>query len=227
LPNAVVLHGEGILNDRFEPSPAECSLIKLGGSLLTMPGLRQRLAANLRSLAKFPIVVVGGGGLADVIRDWDRIHRLPVADSDHLATRTLSISADLLQCLLPGSEFVQDFHRAAAVLSEGRVPIVDVPRALADSLMPKLPQGWEVTSDSMAAAIATVWRLGELILVKSTPCPAPDSCENAAAKGLVDRYFPHAVARRIPVRWCDGTHQTWRAETWLGGDDLTSNGILH
>ena len=214
------------LRNRSAPSPEECSLIKLGGSLLTMPGLRERLVANLQILAKYAIVVVGGGGLADVVREWDRIHRLSTADSDRLATQTLSISAEFTRCLLPESGLVDDFHHAVALLSEGRVPIVDVPRILTHSGIPKLPQSWEVTSDSMAATIAASWSLRELILVKSASCPAGESCENAASGGLVDQYFPLAVAEPLRVLWCDGRQETWRAETWLSGDDPAGEGIL-
>lgn len=211
------------MTSRLHP-PEECTLVKLGGSLLTMPGLRRRLLSNLRTLARYPIVVVGGGGLADVVRKWDQIHQLSSFDSDELARRTLSITADLTRRLLPGSGLVTRFHDAVELLHAGGVPIVDLPAALASSDIHNLPQGWEVTSDSISAAIARSWGLRELILVKSIACPSGDSCENAAAAGLVDDFFPQA-AQQLCVRWCDRNQDVWRAETWLNGEECATNMI--
>ncbi|MBW3540464.1 MAG: hypothetical protein KY476_09345 [Planctomycetes bacterium] len=48
---------------------------KLGGSLLTLPGFEQRLERLLASRPEDerPLVVVGGGAAADVVREWDRL----------------------------------------------------------------------------------------------------------------------------------------------------------
>lgn len=208
------------------PSPIACSLIKLGGSLLTLPRLRERLMTGLPRLAQNPILLVGGGGLADVVREWDRLHNLPAAYSDELARKTLSITAEFVRRLLPGSEIVGCFREAALVLASGGWPLIDVSAALADPLVAGLPKSWDVTSDSMAAVIATGWRLGELILVKSTACPLGTSCENAAIKGLVDQWFPEVVDQSQRVRWCDGRYEPWRGVDWLGGEGHQDKGIL-
>ncbi len=200
------------------PPPDPCSLIKLGGSLLTSPGLRERLPANLRRLSANPILLVGGGGLADIVRQWDAVHGLSTVDSDTLATMTLSISAEFVQSLVPGAAIVNSYDDAAQILRAGGIPIVDVHSTLTAPSVEALPQGWHVTSDSMAAVIARAWGLRELVLVKSTSCPAGRTIEQVVAEGLVDAYFPNAVRGGLPIQWCDGRRDVWQAETWLGVD---------
>jgi aspartokinase-like uncharacterized kinase len=89
-----------------------------------------------------------------------------------------------------------------------------------------LPASWDVTSDSISAVLARRWELGELILVKSAACPIGRSAAEAAAEGLVDRYFPHALDAALRVRWCNGREAVWRTEAWLGGDEPCGDGIL-
>lgn len=200
------------------PVSSECSLIKVGGSLLTSPDLRQRLAFDLKHLAPHTILMVGGGSLADVVRDWDRIHHLHLDGADSLATMTLRITAALLQQLVPRGKLVTSFAAASEELRNDGVPIIELPAALADPSVEALPKGWEVTSDSMAAVIAIGWKLKELILVKSVDAPHGVSCRSASEQGLVDAYFPKAVRGRIAVRWCNGRLQNWSASSWLSRD---------
>jgi aspartokinase-like uncharacterized kinase len=207
------------------PSPDSCSLIKLGGSLLDLPGLAGRLNKNLHRLSEFPILLVGGGGAADVVRQWDAVHRLTTSDSHELATMTLSLTAEFVSRLIPDAEIVADFRQAASVLAEQHIPIVDVPSALADAAV-SLPQGWHVTSDSMAAVLARAWGLRELILIKSVECPRNATCEQAAEKGLVDGWFPQAVDKKLVVRWCHGRRAICDADVWLGVDRETRADML-
>ncbi len=196
------------------PTPEVCSLVKLGGSLLALPGLRERLTTQLERLTTLPIVLVGGGGMADVVREWDDVHQLSTLDSDELARRTMSVTAEFITKLLPNAHLVATIDAAIDVLREGGRPIIDVPTVLTDPVFDELPRGWHVTSDSIAAAIAIAWGMQDLILLKSAPSPVGMSYDQAAERGLVDRYLPQAVQGRIPVRWCDGRAETWRADSW-------------
>lgn len=200
------------------PIAHDCSLVKLGGSLLEIPELQERLTTQLQRVARWPILLVGGGRMADVVRQWDEVHHLSALDSDELARQTLIVTAEFITRLLPNAHLVENVHAAIDVLREGGWPVVDAPSVLNNSVFERLPRGWHVTSDSIAAAIAVTWSLRELILVKSVPFPTGKSCEQAAETGLVDRYFPQAVRGQIPVRWCNGSAETWQADSWLTRD---------
>jgi aspartokinase-like uncharacterized kinase len=63
--------------------------------------------------------------------------------------------------------------------------------ACEDELRPgALPHTWSVTTDSIAARAAVVFRAERLVLLKSTDIPPGTSWESAAANGWVDAHFP-------------------------------------
>jgi hypothetical protein len=64
-----------------------------------------------------------------------------------------------------------------------------------------LPVGWQVTSDSIAAAVATANR-ADLLLAKRVPPPGPASdLESLAAAGWVDEHFPTAARGLGGIGW--------------------------
>ena len=67
--------------------------------------------------------------------------------------------------------------------------IVEIDEESIDSL----PRRWRVTSDSIAARMARVFRARELVLLKSVTFPERISMSEAAELGLVDEYFPTAA----------------------------------
>jgi 5-(aminomethyl)-3-furanmethanol phosphate kinase len=77
-----------------------------------------------------------------------------------------------------------------------------------------LVQGWDVTSDTIAAWLAEALGASGLLLVKS--CELPDGCDDPAllaAAGIVDRALPVFLSRtRLGLqvvhkdRWSDLAH---------------------
>ena len=66
---------------------------------------------------------------------------------------------------------------------------------LEDEYRPEhLPHRWDVTSDSLAVRAACLLKANELILLKSTSWEGND-WHKAADAGIVDAYFPEAVAQ--------------------------------
>jgi aspartokinase-like uncharacterized kinase len=175
-------------------------VIKVGGSLLDWPGLPGRLSAYLEGRrADRPVLIVGGGRAADVVRDLDRIHGLGEGRSHDLALRALDLTAHLLAALLPMLVVVDDPSLFEARWDARRVPLLAPRRFLetadATSADP-LPHSWHVTTDSIAARVAVLLDARELVLLKSVAFPAGTTRAEAARLGLVDPAFPD-VARPL------------------------------
>jgi aspartokinase-like uncharacterized kinase len=176
-------------------------IAKVGGSLYGLPDLGPRLRAWLRSRGAARVVLVPGGGTAaNAIRDYDRVHRLGEEASHWLALRMLAVNAHFLAALLPGAEVVTG-PRTSAPLA-----IVDMYAfARADDAEPdRLPHAWAVTSDSLAVRVAEVAKAPALILLKSVDWQG-DDWPAAAAAGVVDAFFPQALAgvAGLQVRVCN------------------------
>jgi 5-(aminomethyl)-3-furanmethanol phosphate kinase len=187
-------------------SPAR--MIKLGGSLLEraewIDDFRRWLA---RQPAMPSVLIVGGGKLADAIRQWDRVHHLDASDAHWLAIGTMSLTAQLAWQLLPEAEWTDDWSRAAEFIADPAqsLLIFDPTRFLqsveSSAAGEPLPHGWEVTSDSIAARIAGLLNCRELVLLKSS-LPAGDATtlERLAEVHYVDRRFPQFAAPLPLVR---------------------------
>jgi 5-(aminomethyl)-3-furanmethanol phosphate kinase len=154
-------------------------VIKLGGSLLDWPdwaGQFHRWLAAQSPAAN--VLVVGGGAIVDALRELDRASPLSAETAHWLAVRAMNLTAAVAAELLgdvPGLEVLdvesflrEDQHNADA-----------------------LPCGWHVTSDSIAARVATARKAGELVLLKSA-LPAD--------RDYVDAHFPIAAGNQ-PVRF--------------------------
>ena len=77
---------------------------------------------------------------------------------------------------------------------------------------PSLPHAWSVTSDSIAARLASALEACELVLMKSRDAVVGLTAEEAAQAGLVDEFFPVAAAGLPALRWvnlrsADGNEQ--------------------
>ncbi|HEX4143947.1 MAG TPA: hypothetical protein VHY91_10465 [Pirellulales bacterium] len=169
-------------------------VVKLGGSLLDLPGVADRLRTWLVGQPPaVTLLVVGGGRLADAIRQAQRLHAFDDSAAHRLCLDVMGITATMACELLPDSTLVRrpdEIDRAAP----GRLQVVDVREFLAAAPEP-LPETWQVTSDSIAAHLAALLRADELVLLKSAlpPLDASASPDSLAADGIVDDYFPYAV----------------------------------
>lgn len=166
-------------------------VVKVGGSLYDLPDLADRLRRILDERGKPDwLLVPGGGPTADVVRAFDRDHRLGPLRSHWLALRACQLNAHLLVDLLPETVLVVDpsTHHGAGVLD----PFAFV--ALDEGRPGCLPHCWEATSDSVAARAAIIAK-SDLLLLKSISIPASMSWDEAAARGHVDPVFPALVRR--------------------------------
>ena len=154
--------------------------MKLGGSLIAHP---KHLAAVLEIASDAArrlrlVIVPGGGPFADAVRDVDRAFGLPDDVAHWMAVLGMDQCAHLVTAQLTGSVVVNDRDAIQRALGEGYVPVLAPSRWL--QAVDPLPHTWDVTSDSIAAWIATVTCAHRLLLVK-----AP----GAGPSDLVDPYF--------------------------------------
>ena len=180
-----------------ENLPIPESIIKLGGSLLGLPDLRSRLTNFLGDFSRSrSILICGGGGAVDQVRRWDGIYNLGEARSHWLALRALSITARVVEKAVPGLELVDSVEGLEPLWQAGKIPVFDPFQFIVEideESIDSLPRRWRVTSDSIAARMARVFRARELVLLKSVTFPERISMSEAAELGLVDEYFPTAA----------------------------------
>jgi 5-(aminomethyl)-3-furanmethanol phosphate kinase len=162
-------------------------VVKVGGSLYDLPDLSERLRRFLATLTGPVLVFPGGGITVDAIRELDRVHGLGDEASHWLALAACAVNGRMLATLL-GTPIVDAPTAGVAILDPYRF-------AVADEARPgRFPHRWDVTSDSMSARAAAVFGASELVLLKSVEWPR-SSWADASAAGVVDPYFPTAIAR--------------------------------
>ena len=156
-------------------------VVKVGGSLYDHPALGPALRAFVESLAPADVLLVPGGGpVADAVRELDRVHKVGEESAHWLALRALGVTAHFLRTLASGS----------------RLTVLDCfTFAQEDEARPgSLPHTWAVTTDSIAARAAVVYRAERLVLLKSVDIPPGTPWDVATANGWVDAYFPQIAA---------------------------------
>jgi aspartokinase-like uncharacterized kinase len=188
------------------------TVVKVGGGLGRAEGdaALRRLCGTLGDLGRrHPLLVVpGGAGFADAVRDADRRFGLRAASAHRMAILGMEQFGWLLSELIPGAMRCSDLARAreladrhAAVLLTAGLPLDE------------LPATWDVTSDSIAAWVADQVGAGRLVLVKALdglfadgePLVRLTVGELAALRpGAVDAYLPTALERASFETWVIG-----------------------
>lgn len=187
----------GVLRRAAERPPR--LVVKVGGSLLSRPGWPALLASLIGGLDRRPSrIVVGGGAIVDGLRTIDRAAPQPEELVHALAIDAMRLTARLVASAL-GLPLVP------GVDDGGGPAVLDVPAWIGRSpTATRLPAGWEVTSDTIAACAAAEHAAG-LLLVKSVPpppCPgAVDVLAALAAAGWVDGHFPAAATGIVEIGW--------------------------
>jgi aspartokinase-like uncharacterized kinase len=177
-------------------------VVKLGGSLLDdsqLPARYRRWLHTQRPARN--VLIVGGGRLVDALRQVERTHIVDPSLAHWLAIDCLGIHARLMAGLLSEAELVSEWNglrrRLLQMLTEGKsgTLVFDVTgfmRQIEPGLPgTRLPHGWHVTSDSIAARLAVALAAGELVLLKSAmPAESHQSAQALADVGYVDVFFP-------------------------------------
>jgi len=165
------------------------SVVKFGGSLLARPSWPDDVLTLARSADGPVTIVVGGGSIVDGLRRLDEACPMPADASHRLAIDAMRITARLVSDRTPWA--IVDSPPACGIA------ILDVAAWLARAAA--MPVGWHVTSDSIAAAVATA--TGATLLLAKSVEPPGDDLHGLAANGWVDPYFPDAAAGLQRIAW--------------------------
>ena len=176
------------------------TVVKVGGGLAREAGdhaLRALCEAIGEAGGRHRLLLVpGGGGFADAVRDCDRRFGLSDRAAHRMAILAMEQFAWLLSELIPGAV------RAATVDCAAPISVWLPASARVDE---RLPASWAVTSDSIAAWVAREAGAERLVLVKpvdglygqwpATGAPLERvGADELAGLGGVDAYFTQVLS---------------------------------
>jgi aspartokinase-like uncharacterized kinase len=186
------------------------TVVKIGGGLLADGGCLDAVLAAVATAGRGHrvLVVPGGGPFADAVREVDVRMKLSDATAHWMALLAMDQYAHLIASRLADSVLVTKRHEIGAAIDAParRIPVLAPYRWLREA--DPLPHEWSVTSDSIAAWVATRVDARRLVLVKPMGARVQlprgegargfaESAHQAAAIDLVDAYFPQALPAHV------------------------------
>jgi aspartokinase-like uncharacterized kinase len=140
------------------------TVVKVGGSLSQKPQALRALCVKLGELAKKHalVVVPGGAEFADCVRDLDKRFSLSSVTAHRMAILGMDQYGLLLSDLMPNCQ-VADSLEEAKNASVGRLVVFLPSRFMFEDNA--LENSWEVTSDSIAAHIASRLDAEKVLLI--------------------------------------------------------------
>lgn len=186
-------------------------VIKLGGSLLTMPNLKQKFQKWCRENPHpLTLVIVGGGPVVDAVRQVHLANALSEEFAHWVCIDLLQHTARIAHQALGNVELFETMDDLQQPFSGSRVnsttPIIAIVQVAIcfarDYPNMGLPESWDVTSDSLAAAFSDMYAAEELVVMKSSDAPNDESnLESLADVGFVDPYFANLAEGIDQVRF--------------------------
>ena len=176
-------------------------VVKVGGSLFDLPDLGKRLTKWLDSLPPARnIFLTGGGRQVDEIRRRHTVEPLDEHAAHWMCIAVMNDTARWLSEHWNPAVFVEDLSK----VSELQTPWILAPREWLQKVEPqqpgtRLPESWDVSSDSITARLAICLEADELVLLKSAEPPSND-LQSLAEVGYLDRFFPQLAAELPTVR---------------------------
>lgn len=173
-------------------------VVKLGGSLnadLLLP----RWLALLGGLGGGRVAVVAGGGeFADTVRAAQGRWRFDDLAAHNMAVLAMAQTTLMMMSIEPSLQLASEAHEISQVLQSGRAALwwpLEALRPAQDA-----DTSWEVSSDSLALALARRLNAERLVLVKSCEVVPGDSLDALSAAGIVDaRFLDWAKGADFPI----------------------------
>jgi aspartokinase-like uncharacterized kinase len=179
------------------------AVIKIGGALLRSPDALARTLTALALVAREHsiLIVPGGGPFADAVRTVDKELSLTDDDAHWMALLGMDQLAILLASKMQNAKLVHRRGEIARAIARRETPVLAPYHWLREA--DPLPHSWDVTSDSIAAWIASQAGARQLILIK------PDAHDPLT---VVDRYFDRA---RAPSMRCSIMSPAMLTGSWF------------
>lgn len=192
-------------------------VVKLGGSLLGTPELQQWLTLLAKQSDGRIVIVPGGGVFADAIREHQAFGKYDDVAAHHMALLAMEQYGYVLRSLQPELVTASSELEIAERSWQHRAIIwMPSPMVLADE---DIPASWEVTSDSLAAWLATKIGADRLVLVKHHAIleqPLPVS--RLISEGVLDTAFTQFSAKiNCPIHILGKNDQNAFSQAWTGG----------
>ena len=194
-------------------------VVKIGGSLIQDPAELNSLINEISWIAQTNkvLIIPGGGILADQVRFLDKKFNLKTESSHWMALLTEDINAILIHEKIRNAILIDELDDFNA--DSDQLFVFQPTRFVLKRN--ELPNSWDVTSDSVAAWVASKVKADKLILVKDVDgLYSSDPKKNSSAKFIseinsadlkkwkriscVDLIFPQIL--RVPCVIVNGKH---------------------
>lgn len=186
-------------------------VIKLGGSLLTMPNLKQKFQKwcheNPHPLT---LIIVGGGAVVDAVRQIHQGNPLSEKFAHWVCIDLLQHTARIAHRILGNVDLYETMDDLQQPFSGSKVnsttPIVAIVQVgicfAREYPNMGLPESWDVTSEALAAAFSDMYAAEELVVMKSSDAPGDETdLDLLDSMGFVDPYFADLAAEIEQVRF--------------------------
>ena len=167
-------------------------VVKIGGSLETVPGIGELLTLLVEYGHSRIVIVPGGGRFADRVRASQSELKLNDETAHIMAIRAMQQYAEVLCGLNPNLHPIVHTREIDVINKKAAIPVWLPGKLLAGQ--PDIPANWQVTSDSLALWFAGKISAEAVILVKSAGNKTSD-LKQLAASGYLDEYFPQMLAK--------------------------------
>ncbi len=203
-------------------------IVKLGGSLLTLPDLCERLDAVVNLLSpRHVLFIVGGGAAADVIRRLDDVCGLTATQAHWDAIAAMTLNAAILSRVSTCLPVVSNRIDADTAWRQLNAVLLDTSAFLREEMRlhsRALPESWSVTSDSIAAFVAIHWPAKQVVFCKACDLMSPH-IERLCQDGLLDEWLlnlhtPLQVAG-VQLQWLNLRASIPRLQP-IGGPDSSN-----
>lgn len=163
------------------------NLIKVGGSLLTLSNLPEKIDSLIKKLESSCIVIVVGGG--EEVRKLEKQAAKTNPEMEHwnslqiMSSNSIALASHYKSAVIANIPFVKKiglfFLDAYEYCKNDKKPNHE----------PYLPQTREVRSDSVSLRFAQQFEFNELYLLKSVDFPQSKNWEDACRQNYVDPFF--------------------------------------
>ncbi len=199
-------------------------VVKIGGSLLGRGDLAQWLRVLTEHGKGKLVIVPGGGAFADTVRGVQQrfqfsdfyAHRMALKAMEQYGLLLMGLNPELV----PGSSEEELHHQAKT----GKVPVWFPYDMVTQS--PEITSGWDITSDSLAAWLASRLGAQHLVLVKCVRASGmPVAVAEVSLKGVVDAAFARSMKPAIATWWLHATQHESFASV-LSGERLPHTRVV-